>query len=183
MRQINKTWFLNQIHVSPQYQNLGVGKMLLRTGVAHGIKIGLKRCELDVSSDNAKAMKWYMKLGFKEFSETWYLSFPVNFNDDLSGYVSLSPQFHAAFDRFGFGEILVTGNQQYRIGVLGKSWFRSTSVHILEDKPALTVLNRFDSERQLLILDSSKRTEPPKRPLVKIMRMATSLSEISTALH
>jgi len=61
--------FINEIQILPQYQNNGIGRMILNSIIedSEGLKIPIK---LDVLKSNKKAQEFYKRMGFIECGET-----------------------------------------------------------------------------------------------------------------
>ncbi|MCD4828280.1 MAG: GNAT family N-acetyltransferase [Candidatus Cloacimonetes bacterium] len=57
--------FVHHMAVHPDFQNRGIGRMLLDIAVAYSDKLGQK-CKLEVHSDNAAARHLYESVGFSQ---------------------------------------------------------------------------------------------------------------------
>lgn len=57
--------FVAPIAILPEYQGKGLGKELLKAGIAIGASNGLKDCMLCVNGENENALKLYKKNGFE----------------------------------------------------------------------------------------------------------------------
>jgi ribosomal protein S18 acetylase RimI-like enzyme len=55
---------LVRLYVLPEYQGLGLGTLLLRTGFAALAKAGIEQCFVSVQDSNASAKKFYERHGF-----------------------------------------------------------------------------------------------------------------------
>ncbi len=56
------------IATSPAARGLGVGRMLLRAGIAEAVAAGARRIHLEVRADNAAALALYATAGFRRVS-------------------------------------------------------------------------------------------------------------------
>lgn len=72
------------ISVLKDYWGLGIGKALTAACIKCAKEAGYVQLELDVVSDNTKALEMYRKFGFKEFGRN-----PKGFNSRISGYQEL----------------------------------------------------------------------------------------------
>jgi len=55
--------FVHHMAVHPEYQNCGIGRMLLEIAIAYGDKLGM-RCKLEVHRDNQAARHLYESCDF-----------------------------------------------------------------------------------------------------------------------
>ncbi|MBN1992976.1 MAG: GNAT family N-acetyltransferase [Anaerolineae bacterium] len=55
---------LVRLYVLPEYQNLGVGTVILRTGFAALAQAGMEQCFVSVQETNASARRFYERHGF-----------------------------------------------------------------------------------------------------------------------
>ncbi|MGV3465359.1 MAG: GNAT family N-acetyltransferase [Heyndrickxia sp.] len=60
---------IEDLFVKESYRKLGLGRYLLTSGLAHLQSVGLKEAQLEVVTDNDKALNLYRSVGFKEISE------------------------------------------------------------------------------------------------------------------
>jgi diamine N-acetyltransferase len=69
-----RSWVqLDNIAISKEYQNKGIGKMLLKSVIRWAKKRNIKRIELNVYSFNSSAIEFYYNSGFKNISSKMYL--------------------------------------------------------------------------------------------------------------
>ena len=60
---------INEIHVTPQYQNMGIGSSIIKEIISQ-TKTQKKRVTLGCFKYNSKAKRLYLRLGFKQAGET-----------------------------------------------------------------------------------------------------------------
>ena len=72
------------ISILKEYWGLGLGKALTRACIECAREAGYKQLELNVVSDNEKALSMYKNLGFKEFGRN-----PKGFNSRICGFQEL----------------------------------------------------------------------------------------------
>ena len=60
--------YINQLHIAPEYQNRGIGTRILNEYFVYGKKEN-KNIYLEVLQGNERALRYYKKLGFKEYDE------------------------------------------------------------------------------------------------------------------
>jgi len=58
--------YLSRIAVSPRADGRGLGRWLLQRALGEALLLGARRCVLDVSADNARAIGFYARAGFSE---------------------------------------------------------------------------------------------------------------------
>jgi ribosomal protein S18 acetylase RimI-like enzyme len=154
MRQLRDRLFCNYIAVARDARSRGVGTALLGAGIAAGRRPGQLTLELDVFDDNEPALAWYRGLGFSESSRTeWRVLAPPGGDRASAAPVSGWAQALASQRAFGFSELSIQGAAGgYRIGLLGRDWFRLTDPAALEDPALGATLHALDPERSLLAL-------------------------------
>jgi ribosomal protein S18 acetylase RimI-like enzyme len=67
-------YYLSKIGLLPQARRKGFGRMLLEGFLERGAAAGFTRFMLDVSADNALALRLYMSAGFRVVSESQHPS-------------------------------------------------------------------------------------------------------------
>lgn len=72
------------IGINKAYWNLGIGSFLTNACIECAKNAEYKQLELDVVSDNVRAMSMYKKIGFIEYGRN-----PLGFNSPISGYQEL----------------------------------------------------------------------------------------------
>ncbi|MCL2187043.1 MAG: GNAT family N-acetyltransferase [Treponema sp.] len=60
--------YINQLHITPEYQNKGIGTKILNEYIVYGKKEN-KNIYLEVLQGNERALEYYKKIGFKEYDE------------------------------------------------------------------------------------------------------------------
>lgn len=63
---INQTAYITLLAVRPQFQNMHIGKQLLRAASKLASDQGMKYVKLEVSSNNINAIRFYQRNGFVE---------------------------------------------------------------------------------------------------------------------
>ena len=67
------TGWIAMTGVHPNYRGVGLGKAIASSGVTHLYATGMSTIELEVDSENTKAINIYQSLGFKKLTENmWY---------------------------------------------------------------------------------------------------------------
>lgn len=69
---MKRQWVLNDLFVTADARNLGIGKAILQTAQAFVGKIGHKGLLLETTPDNTKAQKLYESLGWKREENFYY---------------------------------------------------------------------------------------------------------------
>lgn len=69
---MKRQWILNDLFVTVDARNSGVGKAILQTAQAFVEKLGHKGLLLETTSDNTKAKKLYENLGWKREENLYY---------------------------------------------------------------------------------------------------------------
>jgi len=67
---VGKGW-IEDVYVAPKYRRQGWAEKLIQQAVVWLKSQGVKRVSLDVHQNNAPALQFYKKLGFKEARQTW----------------------------------------------------------------------------------------------------------------
>lgn len=67
---VNHVAYLSMVAVSDGYRRLGIGQTLLSVCMEKAKENGMKTLQLEVRKNNATALSFYQKNGFKTFSET-----------------------------------------------------------------------------------------------------------------
>jgi len=60
--------FINQLHITTEYQNKGIGTKILNEFIVYGKKEN-KNIYLEVLQGNERALNYYAKIGFKEYDD------------------------------------------------------------------------------------------------------------------
>ena len=170
--------FLNNIFVSPEYQGLGIGKLLL---VNHGKNLldqnGKSIMSLDVFEHNTGALRWYKRLGFvRNYSTDWFIgeqpSFAYDHNADHC-YIENYPIAEAEHKAYNFSMLTCSTKEGvYQIGRLQNQFYRLPNIHSLNDDDLLHCLFQSDPKRKLLLLTSEEFSSQSKLTLAcKSFRM------------
>ena len=61
--------FINEIQILPQYQNNGIGRMILNSIIEDSERLKMP-IKLDVLKSNKKALEFYKRIGFIKYGET-----------------------------------------------------------------------------------------------------------------
>ena len=69
----HKLLYVDQISVSRDHRNKGVGKALINAAKASAAEDGIRRLELDVWTENADAKQFFAAQGFTTFNEVMKL--------------------------------------------------------------------------------------------------------------
>jgi|SRR3989344_2833959 len=64
-----KYFYISNLAILPEFQNHGIGKMLLEKIVEYADNLGLKLIEINVLNKNAVAFEIYKKIGFREYEK------------------------------------------------------------------------------------------------------------------
>jgi ribosomal protein S18 acetylase RimI-like enzyme len=175
MRHFSDCLFLNYIAVASHARSRGLGTRLLGAAIARSRRPGQQRLDLDVLEDNRPAFAWYRSLGLREgpMTDWWALPLPAAGGEPavpISGWAQAT----ACHRAFGFSEIGVeASHRSYRVGLLGKSWFRVRDVAALDDPAFGAALRALDPTRSLLAL--VPRGEMPERTMSRAERRATMI--------
>lgn len=201
-RRYDDTLFLNGISVRPSDQNRGLGRRLLRRGLArfeNGAHVSL-----DVFSSNVQAKNWYERLGFQIATTRYWSVCPlerglqgVDHNSDAASAVSMRNKSDADthHDRFGFSTLhfSLSGDSRpdshHEVGRLGEHYFRITDPATVQSSPIRRALLELDRSRMLLYLTHGSPFSPSAPiPLergeckARSFRMNASVPDVVAAL-
>jgi len=145
--------FLNYISLLPEMRSKGLGKRLLLAAIK-SVGWDCQEIKLDVFEENVQAKQWYERLGFRHATSLIWLRIRSERAKDVSGaVVSGYPQACLCHERFGFGEFSVTTpSGVYKVGILGRDWFRITEESALSDALLSSMLSMLDSKRDILAI-------------------------------
>ncbi|HYU60210.1 MAG TPA: GNAT family N-acetyltransferase [Solirubrobacterales bacterium] len=175
LRQLPDSLFLNYIAVAPEVRRQGVGTALLAAALGRARRHGQRTLALDVMEGNDPARAWYRGLGLREGPATdWWTLAPPGADTYPAAPVSGWAQAAACQRAFGFAEVGVQATRgSYRIGLLGRDWFRVTDPAALDDAALGATLRVLDPARSLLAL--VPRGALPERLAAGAERRATML--------
>lgn len=147
--------FLNEICVAEEARGQHLGTRLF----AHALHAMMARSSiqeilLDVFTDNRSALEWYLRHGFHEEGRRyWYEALLPDCSHEPRFLISEMPQANAVHERFGFSMfVLRTSLGSYKVGRIGKEWFRLTKPQALDDPDCCGALKRVDAHRGLLLV-------------------------------
>ena len=145
--------FLNYISVLPEMRSQGLGTRLLLAAIKNAGWNG-REIKLDVFDENLQAKRWYERLGFRHSTSLiWQRIRPERATCASEAIVSDYPQACVCHERFGFGAFSVfTPSGAYRVGILGRDWFRITEESALSDVFLMSTLCMLDSNRDILAI-------------------------------
>lgn len=176
---------LNYIAVRPDFRSRGLAKHLLREAIVFAGMDGQQEMSLDVLTHNTMARTWYERLGFRTEGNAawWTISLEPGTPSPvlLTGY----PQSQACQRTYGFSMFsIIAAGCEYKVGRLGKQWFRLMESEAMHAPGVLEVLSQVDPSRRIL-LASSNTTSPPTasaRLAAQWCRMAVDLDTLRTRL-
>lgn len=154
--------FLNNIFVFPEYQGMGIGKLLL---VNHGKNLldisGNSIMSLDVFEHNTEALNWYKRLGFvRKHTTYWYTGEQPSFANDNNAircYIENYPSAEAEHKTYNFSMLTCSTKEGvYQIGRLNDQFYRLQNMNALNDDDLLHCLYQSDPNRKLLLLTSEE---------------------------
>ncbi len=61
----NDIFYLISLYVLPEFQKLGIGKLLLENAVSFGLEYRFEKITLGVMEANSESVEWYKRQGFK----------------------------------------------------------------------------------------------------------------------
>jgi ribosomal protein S18 acetylase RimI-like enzyme len=77
MRGRGQTWHIANVATHPDYRRKGIARRLTRAAMEQAGRLGAHRVRLQVSRDNAAAMRLYHQLGFAELGALAHLRLPA----------------------------------------------------------------------------------------------------------
>lgn len=173
---------LNHIYIDDRHQNRRLGvQLLLFALLEHGSR---QLVELDVSSDNPHAARWYEHLGFERTGQMYW--FPVN-TAELSGEDGTDwailgyPAAKACHNVFGFSQVtLQTTAGSYSIGRID-SILRIPDSSILNDAVALGALKQV-APNSVAYLRTDSPSFASRQNALCFLRLSGSVSIIKERL-
>ncbi len=178
--------FLNHIYVTPSFQKLGVGRLLLREAINLVGDRGQTYFGSEAFVGNDQALGWYASLGLEPSDRIdWVEVNPERFSDpdtwwSFDGLITgLEAQKRFGFSRF----ILRTATDSYVVRALGRRFYRGGSFDMFEDHSAMTALHTLDSERSLMVIAVGPRTGPEYHTVAQGQRVVGLLSEALRRLN
>ena len=167
--------FLNNIHVSKQHQGSGVGKKLFQKTLTTPCLGSSSIVQLDVFAENQTALAWYSSMGFSITRRVYFFSIPLYSSvNTKADKIQTSKHADLQQSKYGFGMIKTIGSKTYEVGMLGRNWFRCTDAAILEEPSAKNALQKFDSQRKLLLVTDLKAEIESYLPIATSIRMTNS---------
>lgn len=179
-RIFEKSIFLNNIYVFPEFQGIGIGKILL---IKHGRKLMNKYekmvMSLDVFENNAEALRWYQRIGFEKENVThWYLGEQTSIPISDRCYIEHYPKAIAEQEAYDFSMFTCSTNKGvYQIGRIKNHYYRLTDSKGLNDLGLLHCLYKLAPNRKILLLTNEIPSSPASfRLACKSYRMSLDLN-------
>ena len=147
--------FLNNIAISKESRGLGVGSFLYHNGISTLQTPSMKFLALDVFEENIEAKLWYERLGY-ELHDFTYWQVGQQQSDErfkkIDFHIANLQEAQEHHGKYGFSMLIIVTNQdQYRIGRINDNYFR-ISHEGLTDCDLLGALYQIDRDRRLLLL-------------------------------
>jgi GNAT superfamily N-acetyltransferase len=154
-RDLDYCLFLNNIYIDLKYRNKGIGSQLFNQGIDLAKRLQKKTIELDVYSNNNRAIRWYSSLGFVPKIESHVIELDLvrELSTNITYTIINYPQSIKLLNEFGFSYLdinSITGLK--KVGLLNHSYFRLNHPNDLEDETLLYTLKTFDPNRKFLCI-------------------------------
>lgn len=182
---------LNYIAIAPPRRGAGQADRLLLRALDIVGQPRHRRVILDVFASNVAALGWYLALGFEAESENGWWSLPLASRQRsaaMAGACEVDglPDACAADRRYGFSRfVLKTPGGCYRVGRLGRQWFKTDDVRLPEDEHAMACLALLDPARRILGLfptDFNHARQGAAQRLDASTRMSIGLAQLRARL-
>lgn len=149
---INSKLYLAYICIAAEFHRQNIGKKLINYAIKSESR-DISMIALDVFSENARALKWYSRLGFKEvYRKQWTVVDP-NPCIAMGAVIKGRPQHIMSHKQFGFSQFqIVTKLRSYDVGMLESRYFRVSDVDLFDDDQAVAVLQRIESGCRFLLM-------------------------------
>ncbi|MFD1020653.1 GNAT family N-acetyltransferase [Thalassobacillus hwangdonensis] len=145
----------NNLYLLDRYRADGIGKLLQQKTFDEAREDASHTLTLDVFDWNTGPLKWYRRLGASyESTNHWMTSsHPLLKKEKASYYLHNKLASDLFYEKYGFAELnLQTPTGDYRIGVLGDTYFRITDTAVFKDLHVFHALRELDPERELLFI-------------------------------
>jgi hypothetical protein len=178
--------FANSLFVLPEFRNRFINCELLAAGTSSYSQTKVPVL-MDVLDTNLRVLRGYLSFGAVAVDENVWLEADL---DERLGRVK--PRFSGLAEskiihrRYGFSRFTaLTASGEYAIGCMGDRYFRSTSLGLLGDREALSMLRELEGGRKVLCLTSGTamrdfggRMAVDAREVARFQRLRMSAAEL-----